>query len=247
MTEENPKEWADKTAQYLRHCQETTFIDHIRGIGYSLIQQHDEDEVRQVLAESFVYGNEIVKHRGITVEEYKEAAVTEYQMALEDQLGFVARDIQSNQVVGVALAYTYASVIKYIQNKDVVAESSEAMAPIMDIMQQLYAKLLKVESFDPDQAVIFEDTARVRDERFAGKGIGYACFKILYAHIYRQGYSILLGISFNPYTQTWASLHSFKKVCCIHLSEYTYRDQKVFSSLAEKGFDSLCLYLKRGQ
>lgn len=247
MTEESPKEWADRTAQYVRDSQETTFVDEIRGIRYSLIQQEDLDETSQVVAESFVHGNELCKCRGVTVEEYIEGALSECQMALADQLGFVARDIESNQVVGVALAYTYANAIRSAEEVDLVTESSESVAPIMDIILKLHYKLEKLESFDPSQAVMIDDIARIQDKRFAGKGIGYTCFKILFAYIFRKGYSIAIGTSLHNYTKQWAALQGAAEVSSIKLDEYTFRGQKVFTSLLEKGYDSVCLHFKRGE
>ena len=247
MNEESPMEWAEKTAQFVRHSQETTFIDYIRGISYSLIQQEDIDEACQVVAESFAYANEFYKCQAITVEECKLGALSECQMAVADQLGFVARDIKSNKVVGVSLAYTYARAIQSAEEEDPVESSSENLAPIMDALVKLCYKLQEVESFDPSQAVMIDDIARIRDDRFVGKGIGYACFRILFAYIFRRGYTIALGTSLHHYTQQWGLLQGAKEACSIKLDEYTFRGQKVFTSLIEKGYDSFRLYFKRGE
>ncbi|EDV19987.1 uncharacterized protein TRIADDRAFT_61576 [Trichoplax adhaerens] len=216
-----------------------TFLNDPRyPIRYSIMEEHEIDEAAAMMAKSFIEQNEMYKTRGITVDDYLESVIHECRMSVEDKLSIIARDMETNQIIGVAVAYSYNKALQSFAENEETTQPKEALAPVMDCMLRLVEKVEQMESFNPDKTVIIDDVAAVRGEKYTGKLVGFLCAGLVKALCVRLGYSYLLTVVLNPVMQRRVRSLGYKLLHSLKLDEYIYRGEKVFSNLVEKGYHS---------
>ncbi|RDD37331.1 hypothetical protein TrispH2_010274 [Trichoplax sp. H2] len=236
MTEDKTVQHVKRIVHQFRNSHASFIIDHHHGIGYSIMEKDDIDEAANVLAMAFTQQNEMYKCRGITFDDYVEIASHECRISAEEKLSIVARDTETNQIVGVAAGYSYTKAIQAFDANNTENKHMEAIEPIMDCMLQLYEKVEQMPSFNPHKTVIMDDLACVQGVKYAGKAIGFICGGLIRAVSARHGYSYLLTVAINPVMQRRAHAIGYKLIHSINFDEYTYKGQKVFHELLDQGY-----------
>ena len=190
------------------------------------MQESDAQEAAELLARSFCASDPLEVVLGITEPEFVEMTLLDFPQILEDQLSIVAREEETNELVGVTTAMDAMTPFT-----DSSGKISPKFAPVAAIVNQLHHPYLETIPQKRGHTAYYYMGA-VKSS-WQGRGVAQATFKASEDLITLRDYKHIFGIATNRGSSAAICHNGFSPVATVSYQDFMYQGEKVFASITK--------------
>ncbi|MDJ0591666.1 MAG: GNAT family N-acetyltransferase [Pleurocapsa sp. MO_226.B13] len=209
------------------------FLREEKGIAYKIFDISELEDMALVIGESFSNSEPMAVTQGISLSEMTDLAKQIAHQAVSESLSIVAKSQETQAIIGVLLANDWGAI-----SSEEITLPTDKFNPILALLDGLDAQYKQGKSIGVNEYLHHEFLAVSQQHR--GKNIAHNLVEIALENAINKGYRKAVVTANNPTSQHIHRKFGFQDFVDVSYKIFTYKGQKVFSSLEGK-----CILMNR--
>lgn len=194
------------------------------GIRYDLLQTKDIADAAHCLALTFSSGETIFQVLGITMDEFLIFSEILCKKAAIDGLSFVAKDQQTDQLVGCFIVEDFITILP--ESMDRVTSKFEPISTLLGQLDENYKKQHLVQ----ENEILHGFMLGVYKD-YTGKGIGRNLTQMVYALGKIKKYKGIIAEAIGPISQKIFYNQGYELIDSVKYAEFEFKQKKPFAKM----------------